>query len=61
MPFIVTKFFTKGNSVRGVTFTTAYLGSILDFAKQASWVKFKKEHKCAAVKVTPLTEVALKE
>ena len=39
--------------------TLTNLGSILNFAMQASWAKFKKEPKCAAVKVTPLTEVAL--
>ena len=50
----------KATSVRGITLTAAHLGSILNFAMQPSWAKFKKEPKCAAVKVTPLTEVALR-
>ena len=48
----------KATSVRGITLTLAHLGSILNFAVQASWAKFKKEPKCTAVKVMPLTEVA---
>ena len=46
-------------SVRGVPYTAAHLGSILNFAMQASCARFKKEPKYAAVKVTPLTEVVL--
>ena len=46
----------KATSVRGVTLTAAHLGSFLNVARMA---KFKIELKCAAVKVTPLTEVAL--
>ena len=39
--------------------TTANLGSFLNFAQLACMAKFKIEPKCAAVKVTPLSEVAL--
>ena len=38
--------------------TAAHLGTILNFAQVARKAKFKIESKCAAVKVTPLTEVA---
>ena len=44
----------KATSVRA-----ANLGSILNFAMQASGARFKKELKCAAVKVTRQTEVVL--
>ena len=53
------KLYTKASPVRCVTLTAANLRSILNFAMQASWAKFKKESKCIAVKVTLLTEVAL--
>ena len=39
--------------------TAAHLGSILNSAMRASGAKFKKEPKCAAVKVTALTKFAL--
>ena len=38
--------------------TAVHLGSFLNFAQLACTAKFKIEPKCAAVKVTPLTEVA---
>ena len=50
---------TNANSVRGITLTSARLGSFVNFAQLACMAKFKIEPKCAAVKVTPLTEVAL--
>ena len=49
----------KATSVRDVTLTAAHLGSFLNFAQLARMAKFKIELKCAAVKVKPLTEVAL--
>ena len=50
---------SKATSVRGITLTAAHLGSFVNFAQLACMAKFKIEPKCAAVKVTPLTEVAL--
>ena len=43
----------EGTSVRGITLTAAH------FAQLACMEKIKTEPKCAAVKVTPLTEVAI--
>ena len=53
------QFLLKATSVRGVTLTAAHLGSFLNFAQLGCIAKFKIEPKCAAVKVMPLTEVAL--
>ena len=41
--------------------TAAHLGSFLNFDQLSRTAKFKIEPKCAAVKVTPLTEVALEK
>jgi hypothetical protein len=41
--------------------TDAHLGSILNFDQLSCTAKFKIEPKCAADKVTPLTEVALEK
>ena len=49
----------EGTSVRGITLTAAHFGSFLNFAQLACMEKIKTEPKCAAVKVTPLTEVAI--
>ena len=49
----------KSTSVRGVTLTASHLVSFLNFAQLPYTAKLKIETKCAAVKVTPLTEVAL--
>ena len=45
--------------VSGVTLTAVHFGSFLNFAQLPYTAKLKIETKCAAVKVTPLTEVAL--
>ena len=50
---------SKATSVRGVPYTAAHLGSILNFAIQPRLPRFIKEPKYAAFKVTPLTEVVL--
>ena len=47
----------KAILVRGFTLTASHLVSFLNFAQLACTAKFNIEPKCAAVKVTPLTEV----
>ena len=49
----------KAILVRGFTLTASHLVSFLNFAQLACTAKFKIEPKCAAVKVTPLTEAPL--
>ena len=46
---------------KGSPLTTADLGSFLNFAQLACKAKFKIEPKCAAVKLTLLTEIALEK
>ena len=41
--------------------TAVHLGSFFNFPQLACTAKFKIEPKCAAVKVTPLTEVVLEK
>ena len=50
---------TKAKLLREVTLTAADLGSFLNFTQLGRMTKFKIEPKCAAVKVTSLSEVAL--
>ena len=51
--------YSKATSLREVNLTAAHLGSFLNFAQLARMAKFKIEPKCAAVKVTSLTEFIL--
>ena len=49
----------KVTLLREVTLTAVQLSSILNFTQLTCTEKFKIEPKCAAVKVTSLSEVAL--